>query len=1435
MRKRRASYSSDQERENEMSSSSKRARLSSLHESTQGTNNEASDIEEETQGPSDPAPASLDDDLEERLGRQIVESIQSRHENPVDQGVAEYGTIEAIEMHQFMCHKNLKFTFGPNINFIIGHNGSGKSAILTAIMVALGGKTTSTGRAKGIKDFVRSGQQVAEVTISLKNQGDEAYKPDQYGKSIVITRRFTKTGQSTWKIKSKDGRTISTKKEELNAICDHMNLQVDNPMSILTQGAQYAAKNFLRGSSKKDMYKLFLEGTQLAALAEEYKICRDNVDHIDKIITRKSDDVPDLQAAYDEAVARHDEAVHAQEQRRKLDSLKAEYAWAGVAVKAQELQTKVEESARQERRKDRVKDSLTASELDLETSTQGFTEAKRVLDDFGDRPTRLEERREELRADIRQVKSNIMECRDDITSINNQICGLDSQIAELTVQINEEKERLESDTQAKLAEYQQKLERAQEAIDNASREVTSAGERITTLGPQVQDLLTRWEEEKERFKTSEDKIAYCQDMIARCRQGERNRYLAYGNNIPQVLERVRDTRWHGNVPLGPLGLYVKVKDAEKWAELLRNQLGRLLTAFAITDARDRPILKQILDNFNNRHIMIIIYEQDLFEYGAGEPSPDLLTVLRALEISDPWVERILINQRQIERTLLGQTRRDGEDILARIHSGHAWTADGFDLRRYPEGGGKTDPLPFARPSNNSGLLLTGDAASERRRYETELNEAQTAHQPISSAVDTARDDLDRKRHELDREERRLKGALRRAQQHRRNVEEEEDTSVPLDIATIEGTKKVSLYQYNSIASRTPISPPQSRHQEHEDEKASLLQQFTTIAQRENEHKENERQLNEELNQVKAQIEDFSARRQVLVDQYSAKLEARERADNDVQHWQRKVAEEEQKLLEVRAQVEAFEHEFQNLRTDAERVGAEVEIPRKPKDVQKEIQTIERALHARDRRRQRCTIEELAAEVKRRKETLDRLNNDLELMEKLNELLRASLDLREERWDSWRSYISLRTKFMFTMHMHKRGYHGRVLFDHIGQELALDEERSKRNEFDVFMDLANRKVTMKMMIDTAKYDRKQYVLITPQDMGGVIIDPTKMPSFTALTIYILAAITTATNAAPVQLPGTSPIGMNGLPLTGGTDGLPMAEAVGSFDKVARDFAGVPESLRKFDSIAPQPIARQLGAVENLLPVGDVLGKLAPVTDVLGKVVPLTSVVDKVAPQLAARQLDAIEKLVPVGDVLGKLAPVTDVLGKVAPVAGILGARTDSDSCSPCMAKSIISDAMSQIQPVLQKLESLQTTDITTQTLGPILDEVKNIVSGATDKVKALAGGMNASGDVSVGDVASEIAPLVNMVLGSLGNVLKLTNTGNLMSVIGLLSGAASPLAGLLQSTKSLLGDDFTSKLVPMISNTLGLVSQLGCASNFDFLGINVHDLAGKIIGGVSGLL
>lgn len=74
---------------------------------------------------------------------------------------------------------------------------------------------------------------VAEVSIWIKNEGTEAYKPDVYGKEVLITRHFTIQGSSSYKIKSAGGKTISTRRDELNAITDHMGIQVGHPTTRL--------------------------------------------------------------------------------------------------------------------------------------------------------------------------------------------------------------------------------------------------------------------------------------------------------------------------------------------------------------------------------------------------------------------------------------------------------------------------------------------------------------------------------------------------------------------------------------------------------------------------------------------------------------------------------------------------------------------------------------------------------------------------------------------------------------------------------------------------------------------------------------------------------------------------------------------------------------------------------------------------------------------------------------------------------------------------------------------------------------------------------------------------------------------------------------------------------------------------------------------------
>jgi ABC-type molybdenum transport system ATPase subunit/photorepair protein PhrA len=78
---------------------------------------------------------------------------------------AENGIIESITCTNFMCHSFVHVEIGPLINWVIGHNGSGKSAILTALTVCLGGKASATNRAGSLRAFVKEGTEYVSLCM----------------------------------------------------------------------------------------------------------------------------------------------------------------------------------------------------------------------------------------------------------------------------------------------------------------------------------------------------------------------------------------------------------------------------------------------------------------------------------------------------------------------------------------------------------------------------------------------------------------------------------------------------------------------------------------------------------------------------------------------------------------------------------------------------------------------------------------------------------------------------------------------------------------------------------------------------------------------------------------------------------------------------------------------------------------------------------------------------------------------------------------------------------------------------------------------------------------------------------------------------------------------------------------------------------------------
>ena len=86
----------------------------------------------------------------------------------------------------------------------------GKSAIMTGIVVGLGGKARSTERGSSLKQFIRTGATSGRVIVHLRNRGLEAYKPEEYGNVIVIERLIKDDGSGQYKIKSERGECTCT-------------------------------------------------------------------------------------------------------------------------------------------------------------------------------------------------------------------------------------------------------------------------------------------------------------------------------------------------------------------------------------------------------------------------------------------------------------------------------------------------------------------------------------------------------------------------------------------------------------------------------------------------------------------------------------------------------------------------------------------------------------------------------------------------------------------------------------------------------------------------------------------------------------------------------------------------------------------------------------------------------------------------------------------------------------------------------------------------------------------------------------------------------------------------------------------------------------------------------------------------------------------------
>jgi len=171
--------------------------------------------------------SEVDEDSEAE-NKKTRHSTDSRKSTILPGSPAEAGIIKQVYVENFMCHQKLNVDLCRNVNFIIGQNGSGKSAILAAIRICLGAAARSTGRGRSLQDLILKGAagnapSYAKIRVSLSNMGSDAYKPEIYGDTITVERTISARGGSVgYNLLDKDGIERSKSKKDVDAMLDQL-------------------------------------------------------------------------------------------------------------------------------------------------------------------------------------------------------------------------------------------------------------------------------------------------------------------------------------------------------------------------------------------------------------------------------------------------------------------------------------------------------------------------------------------------------------------------------------------------------------------------------------------------------------------------------------------------------------------------------------------------------------------------------------------------------------------------------------------------------------------------------------------------------------------------------------------------------------------------------------------------------------------------------------------------------------------------------------------------------------------------------------------------------------------------------------------------------------------------------------------------------------
>lgn len=660
-----------------------------------------------------------------------------------------------------MCHESFELSLGSRVNFVIGPNGSGKSALLTALVVALGGRASTTSRAKRISDFILNGKSQAKIIVVLHNYDkvmdkDTAFKPDDYGKHIIIEKIISRDDATRLALKNDKDKKVSERKQELDDLVEHFGILIHNPICILNQEI---SKTFLHSKKPEDKFDLFLKATNLEQIEQDYKDAQLSHKQWGECISSKTVAFRLLDSEYNGCK----EKVGFLENRAKLndtrENLLQEQIWAiardyeklskQLDEKVKEITTSIESTQEKiDHRFEKIKNNeedIQIMKSKLTAISEQVEETRKKLRDIRSKEINAREREIDLKQKIKTHESKISNYSGDKLSLEKTISELKKQFRDQNAldQDNEQRkldiERLESELRSDLA--REKAIRLH--TEQLSNSMLSTRSEVATANMRVNELKT--------------KVAQNKATIARLKNGQQNAIRKYGDFVVAILKEI-DVAYSQNKfkkkPIGPLGYFLKLK-SQDIAPSLELCLGRNAHAFTCDNHPDMMVLMSIFKKLsvNSREFrqpLIITrrfgQKHDISKYKAEHNTYH--NFMDFLDIENEAVYNALVDRCSLESVLYIPDYSEAQQIMIQKpdmipkNASRAYTRDCCIMYPNTERAGYKS---FANDPNKYGTLFADNNVEqikkverENQHLEFEIREAEKIARDIQVSLDAQR-------------------------------------------------------------------------------------------------------------------------------------------------------------------------------------------------------------------------------------------------------------------------------------------------------------------------------------------------------------------------------------------------------------------------------------------------------------------------------------------------------------------------------------------------------------------------------------------------------------------------------------------------------------------------------------------------------------------------